>query len=323
MPRKMAATFSPRLSAVLTGLVPLRYDHDAADLAGQDVPAHIRAASAVRRRRGRLVIVQDDVNVLALADDAANSVPLLLPAGPGGRRTFGSKQGNKPAKMDLEACVGLPDGRLVAFGSGSTRGRERLVILDEHGATRIVDAADLYALLRDELDFAGSQLNLEGAIVVGENLRLFQRGNGAARGGLAPVNATCDLRLESFVAWLDGGSAPPAPARVTQFALGHAGSVPFTFTDAAATTDGRVAFVACAEASPDATRDGAVLGARFGWIDGDAVSIVDIRHADGRPTVLKIEGIEPRPGEPGVFDVVVDMDRPDEPALLGCLRVLG
>lgn len=80
----------------------------------------MRAASAVCRSGGRLVIIQDDTNVLTYRHDDGHTEAVLLPAGEGGRRTFDGWQGNKHAKMDLEACAALPDGRLVALGSGST-----------------------------------------------------------------------------------------------------------------------------------------------------------------------------------------------------------
>lgn len=310
------AAFDPNLNAVLHDLTPLVYSD--AGLAEHDVPDHVRAASAVRRSGERLVIVQDDVNVLVLRH-GADTGALLLPAGEGGRRSFEAARGNKHAKLDLEACAALPDGRLVAFGSGSTRARERLVVLGDADTARVVDGPELYALLRADAAFAGSELNVEGALVVGEVLRLFQRGNGAPARGVAPVNATVDLRLPEFLRWLDTGSPVPALQDVVQYDLGQTDSVPFTFTDAALLPDGRVAFLACAEASPDTYRDGEVLGCRFGLIDGTHARLGSIVHDDGRPTRLKLEGIETRPGSNCSFDVVADMDRPDEPALWGRL----
>ncbi len=303
---------------MLHDVTPLVYTDDG--LGAHDVPDHVRAASAVRRSAERLVIVQDDVNVLVLRHGAETGA-ILLPAGEGGRRSFEPALGNKHAKLDLEACAALPDGRLVAFGSGSTRARERLVVLGERDSVRVVDGSQLYARLRADTTFAGSELNVEGALVVGDVLRLFQRGNGAVVHDVSPVNATADLPLREFVRWLDSGPPLPPLAGVTQFDLGHAGGVPFTFTDAALLPDGRVAFLACAEASPDTYRDGEVLGCRVGINDDASVRLGTIVHPDGRPTRLKLEGIESRSDTPGSFDVVADMDRPDEPALWGRLDV--
>lgn len=316
--RRVHAVVDPNLEVIVQGLTPLVYARGAS--AEADVPDHVRAASSVRRSRARLVIVQDDVNVLALHDAAGRTAAVLLPVGERGRRTFDEESGNKHAKMDLEACALLPDGRLVAFGSGSTEARERLVVVRDTDP-RVVEGRNLYAALRAEAAFAGSELNIEGALVVGDRLRLFQRGNGKPMDGLSPVNATCDVTLSGFLAWLDGGARLPPLQNIVQYDLGQIFDVPFTFTDAARMAGGRIAFVACAEASPDTVRDGAVLGCRFGIMDGDGVSVADVRHPDGGFALLKLEGIEPRPGTAGTFDVVADMDRTDEPALLGRLEL--
>jgi hypothetical protein len=317
--RLRRAVVDPGLHAVLHDLRPILYSRG--HVAEADVPPHVRAASAVRRHGERLVIVQDDVNVLALQHDTGETSAVLLPAGAGGLRTFEEGRGNKHSKMDLEACATLPDGRLIAFGSGSTSARERLVTFDGTSAPRVVDGAELYAALRSETAFSGSELNIEGALVAGDVLRLFQRGNGAKARGLLPVSATCDVPLPEFLAWLDDGARVPGLHDVIQYDLGDAGGVPFTFTDAACMRDGNVAFLACAEASPDTYRDGELHGCRFGIAAGDDVRVTDVRHADGRPTMLKLEGLEGRPGHDTTFDVVVDMDSPEAPALCGRLEV--
>jgi hypothetical protein len=105
------ATLDPRLHAILKDVVPLAYA-DGASLA-EDRPGHIRAASALRRRGARLVIVQDDVNLIGLWGDEQGVAPILLPLGPGGLRQFDDGRGNKHSKMDLEACVTLPGGRVL------------------------------------------------------------------------------------------------------------------------------------------------------------------------------------------------------------------
>lgn len=316
----IVARVDPGLRAVLGPPTPLVYADGGSP--ADDRPAHVRAASAVRRQHGRLVIVQDDVNVLALRGPEV--APVLLPVGEGGRRVFGDDRGNKRAKMDLEACATLPDGRLVAFGSGSTGARERLVVLELGGATRVVDGSPLYRALRAVTAFAGSELNVEGAVVVGDRLRLVQRGNGAARGELVAVDAIGDVELDAFVRWLDGTGACPGLVAVTPFDLGVAGAggTRFGFTDATVLPDGRLAFVACAEASPDTYRDGEVVGCRFGVVEGGQARTCDVVEASGAPTRLKLEGIEARE-DPGTLDVVADLDRPHEPALLAELRVEG
>jgi hypothetical protein len=288
-----------------------------------DLPGHVRAGSGLRRWGERLVVVQDDVNALALLDERTGVVtPLLLAPGPDGRRQFSDRLGNKAAKMDLEACVVLPDGRLLALGSGSTAARERLVIVTPDLGVRLVEGAALFEHLRARADFGGSELNVEGAAVVGDRLRLFQRGNGAVVDGRAPTNAVGDLELGAFLRWLDDGGPPPRLVSVMRVDLGHVGEVPFSFTDATALPDGRVVFLAAAEDSPDTYRDGELLGARVGLLDGDRVVLAEIVDAADRPTSLKLEGVDLVGVTPsGGLDLVVvsDMDDPEAPAVLASL----
>jgi hypothetical protein len=344
MPSLRRARLDPSLRAVLHELAPLRYARGE-DAAGDHL-GHVRAASAVRRWQGRMVLVQDDVNVLALRDDAGGVEPRLLPWGEGRRRTFGDELGNKHAKLDLEAGLVLPDGRFVALGSGSSPRRERVVVAWPDGRVALREGAELYAALRADVGFCGAELNVEGATVVGERLWLVQRGNGAATDSAQPVDATAELDLAAWVAWLDGRAGFPPLERVTAYDLGTIDGVRLGFTDAAALPDGRVAFVAAAEASPDAVRDGEVVGCRFGVIASDEVITCDVTGPSGERSRLKLEGLEhagvehagveheglehaglepSTAGDPEGTSLrlwaAVDMDRPDHPAMLGRLHV--
>jgi hypothetical protein len=318
------ARYDPTMRAVLTKGRELFFS--ARGTHPPDLEAHVRAASALRRLGDRLVVVQDDVNALAVLDTStATLTPLLLPPGHEGVRMFDDLRGNKAWKMDLEACAALPDGRLVAFGSGSSRRRERIVVVSSArvASVQVVEAASLYERLRAEAAAHGSELNIEGAVVVQDDgLWLLQRGHG--KGATSAWNALVKLRLGSFVDWLDHGAALPDIAAVVAVQLGSSRrGVPFGFTDAAVARDGRLGFLACAEDSPDVRTDGPVDGCRFGWLDlasGEAVS-TEVLEEDGRPTRLKLEGIETQSGGPGLFDVVADLDRPDAPAMLANLRV--
>jgi hypothetical protein len=290
----------------------------------RDLPAHVRAGSGLCRWGERLVVAQDDVNALALLDERTGIVaPLVLPADADGRRQFSERRGNKAAKMDLEACVVLPDGRLLAIGSGSTPARENMVVVDPDHHVRVVDGGALFEHLRAQRDFAGSELNIEGAVVVSGRLRLFQRGNGAVVDGRPATNAVGDLELGDFLRWLDGDGAPPRLSSVMRVDLGQVGGVPFGFTDATTLPDGSVVFLAGAEDSPDTYRDGDVLGARVGLLDAGRLVLTEILDATGEPTTLKLEGVDfvgltSRGGLE--LMVVADMDDPDVPALIASLH---
>lgn len=320
--RTLTATRSAEFTATLGTPRALYYERGADEASG--LPAHVRAASAIRRRGTRLVIVQDDVNAFAVLDPSTYTArPLLLPAAAGGARMFDEAHGNKKQKLDLEACIALPDGRLVALGSGSSPYRERLVVVaaDTVGSARIVDAGALYAELRVHADSNGAELNIEGAVVHGDSVRLLQRGNG--KHGSRPWNAVLDLALEEFVAWLDQPYGRLVVRRILDVDLGTVRGVPVGFSDATVTADGRMAFLACAEDSADAVTDGPVVSCLFGWLDdGDGAAVMtDVLDGDGRPTSLKLEGIEASVDGSPTFDVVADMDRPDVPSSIARLTV--
>lgn len=312
------------MHAELTGTRALRYLHPPA--AQADVPSHVRGGSALRRWRDRWVVVQDDVRALATVGEAGEVEAWLMPADKRGERTFDADRGNKRRKLDLEAATVLPDGRLLVFGSGSKPRRERLVVVRaERGSAAVqielVHAGPLYASLAGEPRFAGPGLNIEGAVVVGDNLRLFQRATAIAAAADSAVNASADLDLGDFLAWLDRDAAAPRPHRIRRYHLGSVDGVALGFTDAALLADGRIAFLACAEATDDAAADGVIVATRFGFIEGESARQGGIEGSDGRASLLKLEGIEPEPGDSRGFHVVSDSDDPDIPARLGYLVV--
>jgi hypothetical protein len=317
------AVWDSTLTAVLSGLRPLTYaqQHLPQDYAKSwDIPPFVRSASALRRWGDVSVVVQDDVSALAVTTGNVTT-PWLLPSGVQGRRRFESAQKNKKHKLDLEAAVVLPDGRLLVFGSGSTPAREQLVLLEPSGALRVIDGAALYSHLRAETAFSGSELNIEGAVVQAGALLLVQRGNGAVLQGRQALNALGALPLTELVSWLDGNAAAPALTHITRAELGALGGTPVSFTDAALGSSGDIAFVACAEDSRDVVADGAVSGVCFGWFGAAGVCIAAITDENGDLSRLKLEGIEPVPNEPLKFDVVADVDDAAAPAWAGTLQV--
>lgn len=294
--------------------------------AAHDRPAHVRAGSGLAWLGERLVVVQDDANFLAIVDprDAtARAAP--LPAGPGGARQFDDTRGTKPWKLDLEACVAL-DGAIVAFGSGSTDQRERVVLarglegregLEGAAPTiEVVQARSLYEALRAARAFSGSELNIEGAAALGDDIVLVQRGNGAPREGLLPVDATCRLDRRALLAYLaDPRRAPPPLRDVTQVDLGAIDGVRLTFTDATAGPDGALWFLAAAEASPDTYHDGVVVGVALGALEPSGSAWwTRLVEAGGGPLLDKAEGLALSPD--GHAWVVLDRDDPLAPSEL-------
>lgn len=266
----------------------------------------VRAGSGLAWLGERLAIIQDDAPVIALVDPRSGAIEhRSLPAG----------GWDKASKLDLEACIA--DGeRLVAFGSGSTPARERVVIADPDDI-RVVDAKGFYAVLRSAADFAGSELNVEGAVLRGDRLLFLQRGNGAPRDGRTPVDATCAIDWPALRAHLDGPVSLPAPPPrdVVRYELGALGGVRLTFTDGAS-SQGRVVFLAVAEDCPDTYLDGPVVGAVLGVIDWDgAARWTRLADAQGRPFAEKAEGLA-MGSSGGRAWIVLDRDDPGVPAVL-------
>jgi hypothetical protein len=317
----------PALRATVVARTPLRYA-EGADRA-LDRPDHVRAGSSLARVPGGLAIVQDDANFVALLAPDGRVHAVTLPAGDGERRQFDDGRGNKRFKLDLEASFSALVGGeswLVAFGSRSMRARETVAIVRgwERGAPSptLVHVPALYTALRATAAFAGGELNVEGALLDGDRVRLFNRGNGAARDGRLPADATCDLAWPALLAHLASPAAvpPPEPHDVVTYDLGTIDGVRLTFTDAIAWRD-RVLFLAAAERSADATVDGPVAGAAVGVIDRDGrTRWAPLHSADGQRFPGKPEGLAI--ADDGTLTLVLDVDDPERPAEL-CAVVLA
>jgi len=319
------------LSAVIVSRLPLHY-HDGGD-PSLDRPAHVRAASSAAWIGECIALVQDDANFVAMLQPRDGTIrAIALPAGEGGVRLFDDGRGNKKFKLDLEACaaiVGESGPQLLAFGSGSRKRRRRIAtVLGLDGAAPeavVHDATSLYERLEQEERFAGSDMNLEGALAVGDMLRLFGRGNGQARRGLLPLNATCDLPLSELFAFLANPerARAPEPRDVVRYALGAINGISLGFTDAALLGE-HMLYTAAAEASEDASEDGAVGGSALGVIAPDGTVRYALLHdANGRLLPDKVEGIVVIPGSHQRAYIVIDQDDATRPSELCEVELRG
>ncbi|MDB4991034.1 MAG: hypothetical protein JWN04_6212 [Myxococcaceae bacterium] len=330
------ALLDPRCSARIVARRPMLY-RDGADPA-LDRPAHVRAASSVSWLGERLAVVQDDAHFIALVEpETGLAASIALPAGHHDKRLFDDTRGTKRFKLDLEACFTQHEPgrtRLLAFGSGTTPVRELVVIVDFAAvmhtvdSLRVIDASTFYAQLHALPQFIGGELNLEGALVRGDTLLLFQRGNGAMREGRPSISAVGELSWPRFEAYLEAAASDPTLAEVppltqiTPYDLGTIEGIAFAFTDATLTPSSGILFLASAEASTDSSSDGAVLGTRIGMIaaDGSARMAV-LQSEEGSTSLLKAEGIVLDRVDATRAWVVVDMDDPAAPSTLLELRL--
>lgn len=287
----------------------LRYD---ADTSAQVGAGWVRAGSALARFGKRLIMVQDDALWLGWWAESGKLYAQALPTAAGGPRLFDDKL----RKPDFEAAAVLGE-RLFVFGSGALPSRQRIAVLDLDGAARLVDARELYAALRAELRLTGRQLNIEGALLDGERLVLYSRGNAAALSGDDGFDGSVELDAVALERYLDAAGPVPALGRLEQYRLGELGSVRLTLTDVALRR-GKRHYVAAAEASPDAIADGQVLGTSLGVLDDDPRYTL-IQAEDGAPLRDKVEGLLP-----GATDdewlAITDPDDASRPAELLTLR---
>ena len=321
------AVQDPALKAIVQKSTPLFYS-EGANLT-LDRSAHVRAGSSLSWFGDRLALIQDDANFVVLIEPYTLQVDTIcLPVGEGGLREFDDLRGNKRFKLDLEACVTVPTEEgdiLLAFGSGSTRYRQKIVTLQESiTATPILREVEaLYEQLRNNTMFAGSELNIEGAIFCNGWVRLFNRGNGKPQAGCLPVNATCDIAWDELAAYLQEPHKQPVPQlqKICQYELGTLDDLRLTFTDATVTKQ-NVIFSATAENSPDASSDGIVAGSVLGILDIEA-RWIELRTLDGSLFTSKVEGVCVSKRNANRLYLVIDVDDPTRPCELCEVEIEG
>jgi hypothetical protein len=256
----------------------------------------VAAASGIAMRDGKLYVIADDQRELAvytLAGVRCGNIvlqPGALPDDPAER---------KRQKPDFEALLSLPDGSLLALGSGSAPGRDQgaLVRFDAQTiSVAAIDLSDLYARLRSELP----ELNIEGGTVWQGELYLASRGNGPHRD-----NALIRLDLARASEALRHSRALPAHAALDlqRVLLGELRGVPLGLTDLAV-LQGQLLFAAAAEATESTYDDGACAGSVLGALTpaGLAGDVIEVCPR------VKIEGVCAQPGS-GLW-LVADADDP-------------
>jgi hypothetical protein len=257
---------------------------------GPDDP--VRAASAVCRFDDAWLIAQDDANHLAWWDPAAGTC-VRVRAFPAvdGLDLFSEAAGTKHLKPDLEAgCAVDVDGTAGALllGSGSLPARTRGVLVRASASGPVTAAAELRPLYRrvsETLGLAQGQLNLEGACVVDDALRWFQRGHG----GSGVPSASIEVDLDGLLDAIAGGGDPASIelGSVRRHTIGQFDGLELAITDAVSLPGGAMFVSATAEDAPDAVADGPVAGSVLAMLrPGGSVHVVDL------PTAVSAEKVE-------------------------------
>ena len=298
----------------MTGTERLRFDDG----------SPVRAASAVvRLGDGRLVVSDDATHAAWFRPGAPPTRVRLLPPVEG-HEVFDEESGTKDLKPDLEtACRVEVDGdeAVLLMGSGSSARRMRWCLVRLEDGVPDVTTTDMDALYADVAGSLGvdpDDLNLEGACIVGRNLRWFHRGLPTA--GLP--SGSVDLDLGTALAAAAGQPRTPQVEAPRTYDLGSVDDAGLAITDVVALPDGDLLACAAAEDSPNPRDDGTVTATALARIrGGEVVDVVPLPDHDGR--VLKVEGLM-------VLDVdeaevtlyaVTDVDDPDAASWAVTLRV--
>jgi hypothetical protein len=261
----------------------------------------VRAASAIAPFGSGWLVAQDDATHAAWwRDDAVTPLRLFPPVA--GHDLFTEEHGTKRLKPDLEAACAVDAGGkpgTLLLGSGSLPNRTRAALVREGPDRPWVTTADLtslYDVVGRALGVPEARRNLEGACVVGDHLRWFQRGD--RRRGV--VDGSVDVDLAALLAALAGDAdlAAIPLGDVRRYDLGAigepedaGGAVPLGITDAVVLDGGRVLVSAAAEDTDDPVADGPVSAAALAVLDGEEVIAWTLLPADVRGAVPKVEGL--------------------------------
>jgi len=268
----------------------------------------VRAASAVAPFGGGWLVVQDDATHAAWLRPGTID-PVRVVEAVDGLEVFSEVAGTKHLKPDFEAaCAVTVDGveaaLLLGSGSSPARMRASLLRLDTAGAPyfKISDLAPVYRAVAAAMGLAEDQLNLEGACVLGDRLRWFQRANVSV--GAPSVSVDVDLTA------LLASTAGIGPVR--HYDLGRVRGVALAITDAVPVGDGLVLVSAVAEDTPNAIDDGPVVAAALALLDDSGVRA--IAELPGSPKVEGLAVVEPT-GDGVRVIAVVDADDPAAPSV--------
>lgn len=249
-------------------------------------PAYISAASGLVHLGNKLYVAADDENSLGVfSDDLAGQGTL--------RQLFDGElplahEDRKALKPDLEVLTLLPSskkypyGALLALGSGSTDNRKHAAIIAfdaDYQLTGNVEILDLSATY-NQIAQRVPDLNIEGAVITGEDIVLFQRGNNVGH------NAMIRCRADMFLCETQT-NIRPLSFFLRRYDLAEIDGVLLGFTDASALDDGTTVFCAAAEDTSDAYNDGACKGSAVGIINsrGELSKVMTV----DKP--VKLEGI--------------------------------
>ncbi len=270
----------------------------------------ISAASGAVLLDDVLMVIADDG--LALHRYTVHGKPLdPLPLFPDRQPLSAAQSERKKWKPDLEALAQLPDGSLLAMGSGSAANRRAARRLSIHDRKLTpIDLSPLYAALATRIP----DLNIEGAVVHGDRFVLAHRGT--RRGGSALILLDLAKTLADLA---KGRIGADTVRRIQPLVLGALDGVALAPTDLALGPDNTLWYIASAEDTNNPYDDGICLGSVMGCLDEKLR--VD-RQWQLHPTV-KVEGLHFQQRDAGGerWLLVTDADSATIAARLFCAQI--
>mgnify|MGYP006188566679 CR=1 FL=1 len=228
------------------------------------------------------VVADDELGILSLRADFLHK-GIFHPVFPG--KLPDEYASRKKLKPDIESIVVVGDDLLlIPSGSRPNRTQGALFSISNSGP-RVVSFKNVYAQLEKEFP----ELNIEGAVILDDRIRLFQRGNGKLL-----QNAVIDLHLLSFL------NDEVKDLKIIKIELGKLNETPLSFTDAAL-SDNTLYFLAAAEKTESTYDDGEFAGAVLGKMDlsGQVIKCLPL-NISSKPEGLCIKGTD--------FFIVTDDD---------------
>jgi hypothetical protein len=281
---------------------------------------HLSAASGLVCAHQHAYVIADDEHHLAVFRDRHSPGEL--------HRLFGgdlprAKAARKRSKLDLETLVLLPPngsaaaagGTLLALGSGSRPNRNQAVMVPLRADGEVAAPAHVFNLdgLFKPLRARLGEINIEGALLLGEHLVLLNRAVPGGSGNLA-----VRFKLREFLELARGERRLLTPVSLWPYALGSLGGVPLAFTDGTALPGGGWLFSAVAEQAPNSYADGPCSGSVIGVVsrEGELFALHSLE------STLKVEGIAvQQQGNSVSLCMVTDADDPALASQLWMARI--
>lgn len=248
----------------------------------------VASASGIEETAAGIYVIGDNTPYIFLLDDEfqIRERYLLFP-----NNNLPDSLYEKNVKPDLEALCKLDDAGEVNWLFGSGSGYPERDILVEFNTTRQTETieyslVDFYAGLREAAGLSKNELNIEAAVVVENDLYLFNRGE----------NMIFKLKVSQFKKFLKDQGTFPIP-EISRYELPEIKGIKAGFSGATYFPDRKLFLItASVENTSNWINDGEVLGSFLGVLDlqdfsRKKESVWTLLTHKGQPLIKKVESI--------------------------------